>query len=392
MTLEEQQQIYSAEDGIQSPQTARAYRIYFGAFIRHLQKQPLELLQQDPKTIEAQIINYIHFLQNEKHCIRGSIAMPLAAIFHFYEMNDILVNKRKIKRFLPSDESDKPDDRAYTHEEIQQMLLKCDERARVAILLMVSTGMRIGALRELRLGDLTQIDVYKLYKIQVYARSKKDRYYTFCTPECAAAVNSYLAYRKRFGDPLKKTAPLIREQFNISDPVRAPRPRFISHHVIVYIILQVLQRSGLKTEEVMRSHGLRKFYVSQCIKAKVDFNAREYLVGHKNSRGLDVHYDRTSEEDRLSEYLKAIDLLTINEEYRLKKQMEHLQTKHSEEWQQLKEQMHELKRLISFVGSGDSEKQKEERQTRVMKRLEQEVSNELQDEYYEGEDQSNQRP
>jgi hypothetical protein len=72
--------------------------------------------------------------------------------------------------------------------------------------------------------------------------------------------------------------------------------------------------------------------------------------------------------------------------------MEHLQTKHSEEWQQLKEQMHELKRLISFVGSGDSEKQKEERQTRVMKRLEQEVSNELQDEYYEGEDQSNQRP
>jgi hypothetical protein len=53
-------------------------------------------------------------------------------------------------------------------------------------------------------------------------------------------------------------------------------------------------------------------------KAKVDFSDREYLVGHKVSRGLDVNYDRTDESDRLNEYLKAIDLLTINEENRLK--------------------------------------------------------------------------
>jgi len=62
------------------------------------------------------------------------------------------------------------------------------------------------------------------------------------------------------------------------------------------------------------------------IKAKVDYNTREYLVGHKMSRGLDVNYDRTSEEDRLAEYLKAVDLLTINSENRLKKKIHQLES------------------------------------------------------------------
>lgn len=55
----------------------------------------------------------------------------------------------------------------------------------------------------------------------------------------------------------------------------------------------------------MRAHGFRKFAISTMIKAKVDYNSREYLVGHKMSRGLDVNYDRTSEEDRLLEFLKG---------------------------------------------------------------------------------------
>jgi integrase len=68
------------------------------------------------------------------------------------------------------------DDRAYNHEEIQQILLKCDERARVVILLMASTGMRVGALRPLHIKDLVKIEDYDLYRITVYTNSPKDRY------------------------------------------------------------------------------------------------------------------------------------------------------------------------------------------------------------------------
>ena len=55
--------------------------------------------------------------------------------------------------------------------------------------------------------------------------------------------------------------------------------------------------------------------------AKVDFSDREYLVGHKYSRGLDNNYDRTTEEERLLEWSKAIDNLTINQAHRLKKKL-----------------------------------------------------------------------
>ena len=78
----------------------------------------------------------------------------------------------------------------------------------------------------------------------------------------------------------------------------------------------------------------------------MDYASREYLVGQRHSRGLDRNYDRTTEEDRLSEFMKAVDLLTINSEHRLKQQIHFMRAEHSQEWQQLKEQMNELRSLL----------------------------------------------
>lgn len=99
---------------------------------------------------EDRIIGYIRFLHSAKGQGRGTINITVSAIFHFFEMNDALLNKRKIKRFMPADEREKDRDRAYTHEEIAQMLRNCDERSRMMVLLMASTGMRIGALPDLQ--------------------------------------------------------------------------------------------------------------------------------------------------------------------------------------------------------------------------------------------------
>jgi hypothetical protein len=61
------EQIYNADDGIPSPETRQAYRNVFRLSIRHLQKQTEELLQQNPRTIEAEIIDYIRLLSEERH-------------------------------------------------------------------------------------------------------------------------------------------------------------------------------------------------------------------------------------------------------------------------------------------------------------------------------------
>lgn len=348
MTLEERTTIYSIEDGLSSIRTKERYRDAFRLFLKYCQlENAASLLDENPRRLEERIIGYVRFLDQVKHLARGTITIALCAIFHFMEMNDVLLNKRKITRFMPEDSSTH-DDRAYTHQEISQILLKCDERSRVMILLMASTGMRIGALEFLKLGHLTKVSVYPyIYKIMVYAQSPKDRYYTFCTQECSEAIDSYLDYRARFGDPLKKQAPLIREEFDIYDKLQCAYPRAVRYRGILWIITDLLKRAGFPTKgEVMRSHGLRKFAITQMIKAKLDYECREYLVGHRHSRGLDVNYDRTTSEDRLQEYLKALDLLTINQENRLKIKIHQLEGQHTEEYAALKIEIDKLRTLL----------------------------------------------
>ena len=107
--------------------------------------------------------------------------------FFYTQIAKIPINTKKISRCIGNDEFD-PDaveDRGYTREKIAQLLTVCDLRLRMAVLIMSSTGVRLGALPIFRLGHLTKID--NIYKLKVYATNKKDKYYTFYTPECANA-------------------------------------------------------------------------------------------------------------------------------------------------------------------------------------------------------------
>ena len=52
--------------------------------------------------------------------------------------------------------------------QIQKMLEKADQRGRVAILLMASTGMRVGAIPLLKIRNLERLEKYSLYKVTVY--------------------------------------------------------------------------------------------------------------------------------------------------------------------------------------------------------------------------------
>jgi hypothetical protein len=54
-------------------------------------------------------------------------------------------------------------------------------------------------------------------------------------------------------------------------------------------------------------------------RSKIDTTIREMLVGH--STGLDKAYYKPQDDEILTEYLKAVDSLTINNEYRLEKKL-----------------------------------------------------------------------
>jgi tetratricopeptide (TPR) repeat protein len=116
------------------------------------------------------------------------------------------------------------EDQPYTHSEIQMIVTRASLRNKAIILLMSSAGLRVGAIPSLRIKDIEPIDKYNIYKINVYAKSKKSAYFSFCTPECRNVIDNYLDWRKRFGERLKDDAPLFRKDFNVNGE-RVPYPQ-----------------------------------------------------------------------------------------------------------------------------------------------------------------------
>jgi integrase len=62
----------------------------------------------------------------------------------FFSINDITPNRKKLSKFVGEQEN-KYEYRSYTREEISRLLDICDERGKAIVLLMASTGIRVGA-------------------------------------------------------------------------------------------------------------------------------------------------------------------------------------------------------------------------------------------------------
>ncbi|MGH9858058.1 MAG: tyrosine-type recombinase/integrase, partial [Acidobacteriota bacterium] len=278
------------------------------------------------------------------------------AILYFLDNNEIELNKRKIRRYYPSDES-VYDDKPYSVSQTQQILSVCNLRTRAMILLMVSTGVRIGSLHSMQIQDLTEVDFQgsKLYKVQVYARTR-DRYTCFTTSESYNAVQEYLEYRKRCGeDPLKDKSPLFRKGFNKADPFTINVPKFLSMGGVTRAFDEIIKKSGVKSSECMRTHSWRKAYKSTCEQSGMKSINVEMLLGH--DIGVSGHYYRPAESDLLEDYMThAADALTISSEHRLKQENQALKNDYFAELGDLKEDFNEMKQLLVHL-SKESQKQ-----------------------------------
>jgi integrase len=320
-------------EGLKSPVTKAAYTYALSKYMNYTKiENPDDLLQykDNPKFIQNQIIDYLINLKNPPSSLRyATRSQYLAAIITFYDLNEVILNKKKIYRYLGEEE--RPiENRGYSREEIAKMLEVCDERVRALILFLASTGVRIRAIIELKLEDLVSIPDYDLYQVKVYATAK-ERYFTFTTPEASKALNTYLNYRERYGEKLTPKSAVFRDQFDRNDLDSVHNPQPVKLRALEWLISQTIQKCGLRTVErqtelhnehgkirknVRLTAGFRKFFDTQLIYARVEPRTKEMFMGH--SIGLDDHYFTPGENYVLQEYLKAANFLTINQENRLK--------------------------------------------------------------------------
>ena len=306
-------------DSIKSSHTRRCYDFY-------LKKYGYENLKlTSAKEIQDQLIQFILKMKKEGKNYYA-ISNYITAIISYYRINDVILNTKKITTFMPERRRAKKD-RAYTHEEISKLLEVADERMRAVILLLASTGIRIGAIPSLKLRNLEDNN----NKIVVYENDREE-YFSFITPECKRAIDNYIDMRSRYGEKIGDDSYLIREQFDVRDQFQIKKPKQVTREGLQWMIKDIANRSGVRTQEeekvnVQLAHGFRKFFTTQLINSKVNPEIREMLLGHKI--GLASCYYRPSEEEMYEEYDKAIDNLTIDPANRLRKKIETLQVEKS---------------------------------------------------------------
>ncbi|HEY7108448.1 MAG TPA: hypothetical protein VH415_03375 [Nitrososphaeraceae archaeon] len=111
-------------NSLRSPHTRKVYSTCLRIYLKYNNvEQPDKLLKNDIRMMQANVINYLtspkisSLMYSTKH-------LYFSVLKHFYEINDIILNWKKISKYLGENERAIAD-RAYTKDEIRKMLNYC---------------------------------------------------------------------------------------------------------------------------------------------------------------------------------------------------------------------------------------------------------------------------
>lgn len=299
--------------------------------------------------LQKHIENYVLSLQErvDREEIKPSTCVArMPAIKLFAEMNDIILNWRKIGKLLPRTDL-VAEDEAYSREQIKKMLGFCDLRTRIIILLLASSGMRLGGIAGLKHGDLNPLydkeDHARVIAVhvKVYAGTE-DEYDTFCSPEAWHSYCEYIYVREKYGETITKNSPVLLSRF-AKKTLAEGKAKPINDATIQNLLSAIRHKAGLDKPSqhyngrytIKAAHSFRKFWNStvRSLKTKegspaVSFVNKERMLGHTlvNEYALEDNYDRSDRvKELLQDYLKALPELTISDEARLQVQVKKLQ-------------------------------------------------------------------
>jgi len=287
------------------------------------------------KWVYASVIKFLQYQKDrcDKKEIAGSTVRGYyKAVKLFAEVNDILLPWSKIKRGLPRGRH-YADDRIPTLEEIRKLVEYPDRRIRAIVYTMASSGIRLGAWDYLKWGHIKPIirnEHVIAARITVYA-GENEQYYSYITPEALKALQEWMDYRSQAGEQITPDSWLMRNLWDTGFPSGggfATVPKKLKSSGVKRLMERALWAQGLRKKlvtgkrrhEFSANHSLRKYFHTMCHSSAIKPAVAELLLGH--SLGLGDSYLRFTEEEILQEYIKTIDNLTINDENRLRLQVQ----------------------------------------------------------------------
>ena len=284
----------------------------------------------------------------------------LQAVKEFFVENGIEFSQKELKRIrfkLPKGNS-QTEEKTFDHTTLRTILKHSDLKMRALILVLASSGMRVGELLQVRLDDLELDKDPPRINIRREYTKTGERRVTFITKEAKEALLEWLKVRE---DYLRAS---INKNKGLRGVVNAGEKSLEDQRVFPFDLRTVelawqntLKRAKLltkdeKTNRVQyRIHGLRKFFRSR-LPEKVPIDIVEALMGH--SAYLSEAYRRYTEKQIEEHYLKGEHLLTIERSEdveKIQKKTDELE-KSLENNRKLIEDLilenRELKKIVSF--------------------------------------------
>jgi hypothetical protein len=272
----------------------------------------------------------------KKELKSGTVRNYLFAPKLFYEVNDIKFDWRQIERGLPV-ANYVAHDRAPTLEEIRKLIANSDLRIKVIVLVIMSSGIRVGAFEYLKYKHVIPIQNEKkeivAAKLIVYA-GEPEQHVSFITLEAYQAIQEYMDFRKLHHEKITGESWLLRDKFLTTTDRHAANKSMVTNpqKLRVEAIKKLIQRAwevqGVREplkenehrHEFKTTHGLRKYFKTKTVAAGMDPLNVELLMDHKT--GVTDNYYRPTEQMLQDDYLRAAaDYLTINTEKKERNQL-----------------------------------------------------------------------
>lgn len=205
-------------------------------------------------------------------------------------------------------------DKVLTHDVICKTLRSSDVQMRALILVLASSGIRIGEALSLTISDIDMSMTPAM--INIRADNSKNGYarFSFISQEAREALNDYMSKRSQFIESAESQIQKLAASGKIATVNKESDLLFpITDSTVNKKWETLLKKAGVFSRDAKsnrnqyRIHSLRKFFVSQISMAGSKTLA-EHLAGHTGY--LDQSYRQVSPEFAAREYLKIQSVLT----------------------------------------------------------------------------------
>ncbi len=318
------------QKSVKSKASFKVYKQYLDHFMKWsgYPKEKYDMLSIESKDkVQKMIEDYIMAETSDPTKSPNSGGVRVFALKAFFEINDLELKWKKILRLLPK-KVKRTGKLAYTTRDIQEMLsVAKNQRARALILFLASTGVRVGAIIELKMKHIKDMP-HGCKAFCIYDGSVEE-YWTFCTPECSEELEKYFAKRKLEGEVFTPETPVFLAQ-NHNGSELLPMGQFAVYTTIRRVLMQAGRRdpkdATYQRYDKMTLHAFRKRFLTILKNTpNIKMATAERLVGHSTYKDeenraitLDSSYYVPVLEELFDQYKLAIPSLTIDDMVRVK--------------------------------------------------------------------------